>query len=45
MASYGKFKDFEIRDVSYLGEPPKDRPIKFDLVKCQECEPHEVLDF
>lgn len=44
MASYGKFKDFEIRDVSYLGEPPKDRPIKFDLVKCQECEPHEVLD-
>ena len=33
MASYGKFKDFEIRDVTYLVDPPKDRPIEFDLVK------------
>lgn len=44
MASYGKFKDFEIRDVCYLGEPPKDKPIEFDLVKWQEHEPYEVTD-
>ena len=45
MASYGKFKDFEIRDVTYLCEPPKNRPIKFDLVKWQEHEPYEVTDW
>lgn len=44
MKSYGKFKDFEIRDVAYLGEPSKDRPIEFDLVKWQEHEPYEVID-
>lgn len=44
MASYGKFKDFEIRDIVYFGKPPKDRPIEFDLVKWQEHEPYEVID-
>ena len=45
MASYGKFKDFEIRDITYLGDPPKDRPIEFDLVKWQKYEPYEVIDW
>ena len=45
MASYGKFKDFEIRDVTYLREPPKNRPIEFDLVKWREHEPYEVTDW
>ena len=45
MASYGKFKDFEIRDVTYLCEPPENRPIEFDLVKWQEHEPYEVTDW
>lgn len=42
---YGKFKDFEIRDVTYLGDPPKDRPIEFDLVKYQDCEPLETTNW
>lgn len=45
MASYGKFKDFEIRDITYLGDPPKDIPIEFDLVKWQKYEPYEVTDW
>ena len=45
MASYGKFKNFEIRDVTYLVEPPKDRPIEVDLVKWQEHESFEVTDW
>lgn len=44
MASYGKFKDFEIRDVTYLIDPPKDRPIEFDLVKWQDHKPYEITD-
>ena len=44
MASYGKFKDFEIQDVTYFGEPPKNKPIEFNLVKWQEHEPYEVTD-
>ena len=44
MASYGKFKDFEIRDVTYLIDSPKNRPIEFDLVKWQEHKPYEVTD-
>lgn len=42
---YGKFKDFEIRDVTYLGDRPKDRPIEFDLVKYQDCEPLETTNW
>ena len=45
MESYGKFKDFEIRDICYFGEPTKNRPIEFDLVKWQEHEPYEVTDW
>ena len=28
-----RIEGFQIRDVSYLGEPPKDAPIEFDIVK------------
>ena len=28
-----RYKDFQIRDVVYLGEPPKDMPPTFDVVK------------
>lgn len=34
---------FQIRDVVYLGRPPKDAPIKYDIVKWKQCEPHEVI--
>lgn len=44
MASYGKFKDFEIRDVVYLGDPPHDGIIRFDLVKWYDHAPTEVYD-
>ena len=35
---------FQIRDVTYLGDPPQDRPIMFDIVKWAQTEPHEVMD-
>lgn len=44
MASYGKFKDFEIRDVAYFGDPPHDGIIRFDLVKWYDHAPTEVYD-
>lgn len=28
-----KYKGFQIRDVNYLGERPKDAPLEFDIVK------------
>lgn len=34
---------FQIRDVVYLGRPPKNEPIKYDIVKWVQCEPHEVI--
>lgn len=38
------YKGFQIRDVNYLGEPPKDAPIKFDVVQWINHEPYEVID-
>lgn len=38
------FKDYQIRDVHYLGEPPKDKPIEFDIVKWCNHKPIEVID-
>lgn len=34
---------FQIRDVAYLGHPPKDAPIRFDIVKWVQTEPEEVM--
>lgn len=28
-----RFQGFQIRDINYLGEPPKDAPVKFDVVR------------
>ena len=36
--------DFQICDPTYLGEPPKDRPPTFDIVKWFQTEPREVID-
>lgn len=35
---------FQIRDVAYLGEPPKDVPPEYDIVKWVQTEPREVID-
>ena len=35
---------FQIRDVTYLGEPPKDAPIRFDIVKWEQTEPRRVIN-
>lgn len=46
MTNYTKIiGGFQIRDVVYIGEPPKDEPIKFDIVKWVDCKPHEAIDF
>ena len=29
----GRYKGFQIRDVTYLGEPPQDAPLQYDVVK------------
>lgn len=45
MTNYTEIVDeFQIRDVVYIGEPPKNTPPKFDIVKWVDCEPHEVID-
>ena len=45
MTDYTEIIDgFQIRDPVYLWESPN-RPIKFDIVKWVDCEPHEVLNF
>ena len=36
---------FQIRDVTYLGLPPKDTPPTFDIVKWVQCEPYQARDF
>ena len=28
-----RYEGYQIRDINYLGEPPKDAPIAFDIVK------------
>lgn len=44
MTNYTEIVDgFQIRDVVYLFDSPN-RPIKFDIVKWVDCEPHEVID-
>lgn len=35
---------YQIRDVTYIGLPPKDTPPKFDIVKWYDCEPHRAID-
>lgn len=35
---------FQIRDVTYLGKPPKDAPTKYAIVKWENCEPTKVID-
>ena len=46
MKAYSEIVDgFQIRDVDYLFEPPKNKPPKFDIVKWVDCEPHEIIDF
>ena len=34
---------YQIRDVVYMGRPPKDAPVMFDIVKWYQCEPNEVM--
>lgn len=41
-----RYKGFQIRDVSYLGEPPTDIPPTFDVVKWESCDtPIEAFEF
>lgn len=35
---------FQIRDVTYIGKPPKDTPPRYDVVKWFDCEPQKVRD-
>ena len=35
--------EYQIRDVTYFGKPPKDAPIEFDIVKWIKTEPQEVI--
>ena len=35
---------YQIRDVTYIGLPPKDTPTTFDIVKWFDCEPQKVRD-
>lgn len=37
-----RYKGFQIRDVIYLGEPPKDIPPTFDVVKWKEYD-HPIM--
>ena len=40
-----RYKGFQIRDVSYLGEPPTNMPLTFDVVKWESYDtPQEVID-
>ena len=44
MKEYTKIIDgFQIRDPAYLWYAP-DRPVKFDIVKWDDCEPHEAMN-
>lgn len=45
MANYTERIDgFQICDPTYLGDPPKDRPPMFSIVKWYQTEPQEVID-
>ena len=37
----GRYKGWQIRDVSYVGDPPEDAPIEFALVKWFKSENDE----
>ena len=39
-----RYKGFQIRDVTYLGEPPKNIPPTFDVVKWESDTPIEAVD-
>ena len=46
MTAYTNIIDgFQIRDVTYLGNPPENAPIQFDIVKWEYHKPREVIDF
>ena len=35
---------YQIRDVTYIGLPPKDTPPRYDIVRHVDCEPFEAVD-
>lgn len=35
---------FQIKDVTYIGLPPKDTPPQYDIVRHVDCEPYEAID-
>ena len=35
---------YQIRDVTYIGLPPKDTQPTFDIVKWEDCEPHRAIN-
>lgn len=39
-----RYKGFQIRDVTYLGEPPTNIPPTFDVVKWESDTPIEAID-
>ena len=39
----GRYKGFQIRDVTYLGEPPTDIPPTFDVVKWESYDIQEEV--
>lgn len=46
MTEYTEIIDgFQIRDVTYFGESPKNVPIEFEIAKWQYFEPRKVIDF
>ena len=45
MSNYTDIVDgYQIRDVTYIGLPPKDTPPTFDIVKHVDCEPFEAVN-
>lgn len=46
MAEYTPRVDgFQIRDITYIGRPPKNEPIKYAIVKWETAdEPYEAID-
>lgn len=37
--------DFQIRDVNYIGLPPKNTPPQYDIVKWVQTEPRKVISW
>lgn len=40
----GIIDGFQIRDVTYIGLPPKDTPIQYDIIKHVDCDPYEAIN-